>query len=72
MELKVKKSLSIQDYKNLVDKDHPKDQTLSSNEQNIYQNLGKYEHLYGSDIKGSLFKKDSKFPWNLQSLPGTL
>lgn len=50
MELKVKKSLSIQEYKNLVDKDHPKDPSLNSNEQNIYQNLGKKEHLYGSDI----------------------
>lgn len=32
MELKVKKSLSIQEYKHLVDKDHPKDLSLSVNE----------------------------------------
>lgn len=74
MELLVKKTMPINEYKKLVEQDRPQSKDLNENERQIYEGLqwrGK-SYLYGSDVAGSLFRKDSKFPWNLQSLKSVL
>ena len=38
----------------------------------IWKNLGKSTPLYGADVKGSLFRDDSKYPWDLTKLDTVL
>ncbi len=41
-------------------------------ENKIYKELGKKDFLYGSDTPGTLFSKNSKYPWDLSNLNTTL
>ena len=74
MELRVKKSMQIKDYKKLVQSHEAKikGKNLKEIEELIYRDLGKEDYLYGSDTPGSLFKKSSNYPWDLTSLDSTL
>lgn len=76
MELFCKKTMSVKEYKKLVDLDEPKIKDLNINERNIFEGLSvkawEKNYLYGSDVVGSLFRENSSFPWNLQSLKSVL
>ena len=74
MELRVKKSMLVSEYKSLVKEDELNIKGLSINdlEDKIYKELGKKDFLYGSDTPGTLFKKCSKYPWDLSNLNTTL
>ena len=58
MELRVKKSMKVIEYKKLVWEDQQgiKDLTIDQIETKIYKEIGKKDYLYGSDTPGSLFK----------------
>ena len=38
----------------------------------FWDNLKRSTPLYGSDVKGTLFEKNTKYPWNLNYLERTL
>ena len=74
MELRVKKSMKVSEYKKTVEPDENliKGLSLKDIENKIYTELGRKDYLYGSDTPGTLFKKGNYYPWDLSSLSTTL
>ena len=74
MRLITKKSQFVSDYKKkvLVDEKKIKGFSPEQVEKYFWENISKFSPLYGSDVPGTLFKKNSDYPWNLNKLDSSL
>lgn len=74
MRLISKKSRPIEQYQRevLPQQKWIHNQRIVEIEEHFWENVGKTAPLYGADVPGSLFKPDSKYPWDLNKLQSVL
>ncbi len=74
MALKVKKSLPVKEYIKIVtpSESQIKNKSPLAVEKHFWNTVNGNSPLYGSDVKGSLFKPDSEYSWDLNKIQSIL